>query len=161
MAGLSGDYNTFTGAVEIWPQLLEAAWAQMKNGYGVIGNGTLDTGNAWLALTGTAAPFVLVNPSVTNEAIAEQIQNDLAVGQVKIGTINPGLGKSAFTLPGGAKVFYEHAYIVDSLAYGPDDAIIGVNLLNPWGPMAGNYQVFVPLADFNTLFANIFSLYIN
>ena len=32
MAGLSGDYNPITGAVEIWPQLLEKAWVQLAGG---------------------------------------------------------------------------------------------------------------------------------
>ncbi len=40
MAQLSGDYNTINGKVEIWPQLLERAWADLHGGnYGAVDSG--------------------------------------------------------------------------------------------------------------------------
>jgi hypothetical protein len=160
MAGLSGDYNSFTGNVEIWPQLLEAAWMKLNGGtYQGISSGT--TSDALIALTGLPYTFIPL-VGMTNQQIGHSIQQELATGApVAIGTFQDTFGKKgSFSLfPATGNVYYDHAYVVESVNTDVDGNIVSVTLLNPWGwPSKDDYKITVPIADFSALFANIFCL---
>ena len=109
MAELSGDYDPTTGKVEIWPQLLEEAWAQMNGGYQSIWSGTV--ASAWMALTGNTTQDASI-AGLTNQQIAALIQTDLATGQQVSVATKDIPGAAPVIGLNGQKIYFDHAYIV-------------------------------------------------
>jgi hypothetical protein len=106
------------GQKEIWPQVLEKAYAQLNGGYGVIGNG----GNPAIAmeeLTGHAASCM----SPASLTLAD-LQNYVRAGDlIVMDTLASG------ALP--ANLVNDHAYMFDGVT--GTGAAATVHLLNPWG----------------------------
>jgi hypothetical protein len=144
MAELSGDfdgpgeYGSNTGFVEIWPNLLEKAWAALKGGYGAIVGGNTAT-DAWLALTGTAGVPVPVT-GWTNAAIRDRIIEELDAGnQVSIGTFDAtNKDEPLVILPDGKQVYGDHSYVVlEALDPQGDGVFELLRIYNPWGAGRG------------------------
>ena len=74
MAKVTGDVDPATGKAEIWPIVLEQAYAQLAGGYAVLEQGGLSPG-VWTALTGVSA--TTVSPGTSDDAIGQQIVNAL------------------------------------------------------------------------------------
>ena len=153
MAELSGDYNS-SGQVEIWPQLLELAWAHLgaHNGYQSIIAGT--AGAAWTALTGLPG-FYKSCAGKTNDQILETIAIDLTYGQVAVATLPKSNGVGPLTLARG-NIYFDHAYIVQEV----DNVHKTITLINPWGVSSkDDHKIIVPFDDFAKAFAGIFDLF--
>jgi len=171
MAQLSGDYINNPGAtkngwVEIWPELLESAYAQLlMGGYREIVSGTVS--NALIALTGK--PQVAVSlAGFSNQDIGQLLLQAQNVGvPVAIGTFASGPGApDSITLPSGAEVYFDHAYVLDTVNV-VAGSVVSVTLINPWGLSLtgegpanpnrnGTAIVVVPLADFSAAFGTMF-----
>ncbi len=160
MAQLSGDYNSSNGKVEIWPQLLEKAWADLKGSYAQIGDGTYGSDAAWTALTGKPAASLGITPDMTNQDIATQILIDLYVDQaaVSIGTKKDFGGVSPIldAQKKDAVIHEDHAYVVVEPKFDNNDSMTSIVLANPWGSPYGN--ITVPVDDFTDFFSSITSL---
>ena len=75
-----------------------------------------------------------------------------------IATFNVSGKKPAFSLaPLAGSDYFDHAYVVEQLEFDSSGNITGVVLLNPWGvPSKSDYEITVPLQDFNLLFSYLF-----
>lgn len=114
---------------EIWPMVIEKAYAQMHGGYGEIEYPS--TQPAWRELTGRRAVYVPLPSGATNEELRERIARHVASCEPVTFT---SLGhdhdkKLLLSGPGGGRVRGNHAYALR--AYHEDDGT--VDLYNPHG----------------------------
>jgi hypothetical protein len=114
----SGDYDA--NGVEIWPQLLEQAYAQSKGGYASIDNGE-HVDLVWTALTGRNAWRHDVRAS-TDAQIAQIISEAVQADKVVI------LG----TKPGAPWLVGNHAYYVRQDSSDAAGIVTKLFLYNPW-----------------------------
>jgi len=129
MAALTGDFDTQTGNAEIWPILLEKAFAAMFGGYDNIEGRSVS--DAWRALTGKG-----VTSSSTVGKSDDQVFQDIA---------NPrGQGKQVIVdtkstwpaqLPKNVRdsLVPNHSYVVTGYVTDQTGAVTKVKLHNPWG----------------------------
>lgn len=136
---------------ELWPGVIEKAYAQWKGGYEAIGNGG-DPGGMMAALTGKQATYT-ANASLTADQVYEKIKAQA--------TASRPMTAATFGEDQGAKytntgVHASHAYTV--LGAGEENGKKYVELRNPWGfSEAGNDGkddgIFkLPLQDFINLY---------
>ena len=157
MAELSGDFDPATGKVEIWPQLLEEAWADMHSGYQSIWSGSV--ASAWMALTGNNAQDASI-AGLSNTDILGLIEMDLASGQqVSIATRKPSPGEQPIVGVNNQKIHFDHAYIVEEVVADPNsNGYLGVQLINPWGVTGSDPNPILPLSDLGDLISGVFIL---
>jgi len=151
---LSGDTND-VGYTEIWPYLLERAWAERNlygGGYGGIEGGTIE--QAFEALTGDEPSVEDDFEDKSPEDIAAMIANALDAGkQVGLSTPQTFDGADTYSLssPGTGTVWGEHSYVVTGTEDTDDDGDVDlIELGNPWdfGMQEGEYYVLkVAVAD--------------
>jgi hypothetical protein len=143
-ATFAPDHHAAPGdnGVEIWPMILEKAYAQMRGGYGEIGKGG-QPGSAMFALTGRDAhsyspadfagryappargwPGGNIAPTVTWESVKAEFDAH------KMVTISSKTGNKKDLLDFG--VHCNHAYTIDNF-YTAADGTKMVHLRNPWG----------------------------
>ena len=102
-------------------------------GYQGIAQGSF--ADAMTALTGVNYAAIAL-AGHTNQEIGQLIAEELeANGPVAIGTIDPGLGKkNGIPLsPKPGNLYFDHAYVVESVVTDADGNVMAVMLLNPWG----------------------------
>jgi hypothetical protein len=161
-AQLSGDYQLSEDGThrewEIWPQIVEKAYAQYIGGISTLNDGG-SSYLVWQQLTGSAANQVLT-ADLDAAAIGNAIAFDLAAGEMVVVSSNSTIANPNVTVNGvNYQVTTGHAYVV--LAVGTDT----LTLFNPWGgdpndPSTDNGAItgpviYVPLANFNTYFFRI------
>ena len=110
---------------EIWPQVIEKAYAQLYGGYNIIGNG----GSPFIAmeaLTGQSAGW-----STPSAMTLTQLRNDISLGDLL--TFDT---KNTSNLPYG--LVGSHAYMFEALT--TQNGVTTLTLHNPWGsvPWAGS-----------------------
>ncbi|MDZ4817620.1 MAG: C2 family cysteine protease [Planctomycetota bacterium] len=136
MALLSRD--TEDGKVEIWPQMLEQAYANMNEGYGAIVGGT--AGEAWTSLTNKPATHYST-VGKTDAEIVTMINNAVSAGKyVAVTTYekfastqtNELVLNSSIPAPNTPKLYGNHTYVFDGIVteQGQSNSL---KLLNPWG----------------------------
>jgi len=106
------------GQKEIWPQVIEKAFAALGGGYGSIANGGSPV-TAMEELTGQAASFM--SPASLTLATLESF--------VKAGDLIVMDTRAGGALPNG--LVNDHAYMLGSVT--GSGASVMVHLLNPWG----------------------------
>lgn len=130
-AQLPGDADA-AGNKEIWPLVLEQAYAQKHGGYEKIGKGGMPS-NAMSELTGKDS-----EKKTPGKYPADQLEKDLAAGKgvcfstpkkTLFDKIGGWFGKEA-SLPNG--LVHDHAYTVTGVQTGEDGKKY-VILNNPWG----------------------------
>jgi hypothetical protein len=114
-----------SGQQEIWPQVIEKAYAQLYGGYNIIGNG----GYPFIAmevLTGQPATW-----STPTALTLTQLRNDISLGDLL--TFDT---RNASNLPYG--LVGSHAYMFEALT--TQNGVTTLTLRNPWGsvPWAGS-----------------------
>ncbi len=119
MARLPGDMDE-NGLSEVWPIILERAYAARRGGYKFLTKAGSSVEDAWLALTGMSGQCLACG-GMTDLAILQQIQ--AAHGNGK--RIVIGIKQSA---PQYTNVVADHAYVF--LGFNADGSL---NLHNPWG----------------------------
>jgi hypothetical protein len=142
--GNPGDVDPVTGQVEIWPLVLEKAYAQMRGGYGEIGKGGQPL-NAMFALTGrdgvgyASANFAgryappargwpggNIAPTVTWDTL----KRDFDAGKIiTMSSVHVDGDKKGTRLP--YNVVANHAYAV--AGFREVGGVKMVDLQNPWG----------------------------
>ncbi len=122
------------GKKELWPALIEKAYAQWNGGYQNIQN--RNPADALFALTGKKTETQAAKDVSLSEV------NDMLKGgkAVVISTLDDGKGKTPYTNKG---LVTDHAYVVESV----DLKNKTVTLRNPWGE--GNAPVVLTEAEFN------------
>ena len=116
-AYLSRDYDSTIGEVEIWPQVMEAAYAQKHGGYSDIIGG--NSSEAWKELTGFPATTHNVN-GWSDDAIKQLILNEFYNG-------NGDKSVIVGTRVKAPDVIDQHAYVIDWQLLSP------FQLKNPYG----------------------------
>jgi hypothetical protein len=129
--------DMLNGVKEIWPQVLEKAFAQLNGGYGAIANGGYPV-LAMEELTGQAATYYAPSQiSLTN--LGKMITaNDMIV----LDTAATG------TLPYG--LVNDHAYMFESLV--SSGGVTYVQALNPWGT---NEPALIPFTALSKAFVEV------
>lgn len=110
--------DVLNGLKEMWPQVIEKAYAELNGGYAKIENGGSPL-TAMAELTGHASTYS--NPPTMSLAsmVAAQNAGDMMVFDTKSsGALTNGL-------------YNNHAYMFDGITGGGSSAM--VHLLNPWG----------------------------
>jgi hypothetical protein len=128
-----GDANA-KGQTEIWPQIIEKAYAKLKGGYDKIEGG--NPGEFLEALTGAPATTYIpvIHPF-------EQLENDFNSGKNVIFSTRD-------TIPDVYNLKKNHAYAVNRFYTDPNSGRQMVELYNPWGqehariPYDEAYQYF-------------------
>jgi hypothetical protein len=106
------------GLKEIWPQVIEKAYAQLNGGYNNISNGGSPL-VAMAELTGHASTYSTPATMSLASLMADQNAGDMMVFDTKAsGALTNGL-------------YNNHAYMFDGITGGGSSAM--VHLLNPWG----------------------------
>ena len=135
-ANLTGDVNA-ADCAEIWPIVLEAAFAQHLGSYEALGSGGFPT-TLYDALTGGNSPAAVSTSGMTDDDIFQKITNALGQGkQVSLGTKKP-MASSILELP-DPDLVEGHAYLVVEV----DENY--VTLANPWGGAGSGANVDVPI----------------
>lgn len=135
-AQLSGDLDA-NGCAEVWPIVLEDAYAQMVGGFDQINQGG-QAPDVYEALTGSSNNQTIITNGMTADEIVIAINNARGQGkQVVLATKdNIDAGITNMTNP---PVATNHAYVV----VGADSA--NVTLDNPWGANNNAANVDVPI----------------
>ncbi len=124
------------GKQELWPALIEKAYAQWKGGYENIQNKS--PAEALFALTGKKT-----ETQDADDVSLSEVNDMLNAGKaVVISTPDDGKGKTPYTSKG---LVTDHAYVVESV----DLKNKTVTLRNPWGE--GYPPVTLTEAEFNQL----------
>lgn len=123
-ARLTGDTDA-QGHAEVWPILLEKAFAMREGGYAQINGG--NSGEAWVALTGTTYEWVSFGGMSAIEMLQE-IANATGAGKQVIGATHDDLSIAPVLSP---KVVEDHAYTVTG--FQTIGGVTHVNLCNPHG----------------------------
>lgn len=111
------------GVKEIWPQVLEKAFAQLGGGYSSIANGGSPV-YAMEELTGKAATWY--SPSQFGATQAQIVANfNYLTGQNDMIVLDTATSNSTYNLVG------DHAYMFDGLV--TQGGVSYVKALNPWG----------------------------
>jgi len=132
-AGTTGD--TDGTKQELWPLLMEKAFAQYKGSYNAIGNGG-NPGDAMAMLTGKDS-----SEKSAKDVTLDQLDQALAGGNAVTATsLQNGKGKQPYD---NGKLDSWHVYMVT----GVDKQAQTVTLRNPWGTWTPD--VVLPIADFN------------
>jgi hypothetical protein len=167
MAQITRDYLEWTNshgiterAVEIWVQLYEKAWAEVKGSYNNIGNGG-HCDDVWRALTGkngTRTTITTSTPNLSADGVFQQIANAIGSGKVVcIGT--SGIISPVATLPGYVStdprknynnLIGNHAYYVQSITS------THIVLCNPWD--GGIDQIYLDINALNQVINVIYKL---
>jgi hypothetical protein len=133
MAQLSGDVDA-SGRAEIWPLLLEQAYAMMRGGYDNLETVGGFVGDAYTAFTGlTGSELKATDSMPDNESIVDAINAALVAQRQVVLNTRPGQGLL------GSNLFGPHAYVVMSYS-GTDtdgdslDDFFEYVLSNPHGP---------------------------
>jgi hypothetical protein len=165
-------YADSPDAKEIWPDIIEKAYAKLRNGYRTIGEGGAEA-DAMAALTGKAATSYGVSPQ-SAQSLFNSLRSAIAGGKLTaVGSFsNADLKKNlarlnaegAATLP--ASTTYDKLGLVDDHVY----TILGVTddngqqmiqLRNPWGTQGyqgqgnSNGEFEMPFRDFAQLFQEV------
>jgi len=120
---------------ELWPALMEKAYAQWKGGYSAIGNGG-NPGDVMAAITGKDS-----TEKSGKDVTLEQLNQALSGGQaVTAGTFSNGTGKQPYD---NGTLSTWHVYMVT----GVDMSSGTVTLRNPWSPNLPDTNLSI--ADFN------------
>jgi hypothetical protein len=130
MAQITRDYLEWTNshgiterAVEIWVQLYEKAWAEVKGSYNNVGNGG-HCDDVWKALTGKNGTRTSVSGN-THAEILQIIDNAINAGKIVcLGTETPQ-NSLGIAIPIGFAA--PHAY------YLTGNSITNYIMKNPWG----------------------------
>jgi hypothetical protein len=144
---------------EIWPLIVEKAYAQLKGGYEAISQGGLPK-DVMFALTGKEA-----NSVKTNKLSFDDLAANLSGGQAvtasttdlrNVPFATPGDASSGgvygmITTKGTGTKDERHAYIVQS-TYVAADGQQMVRLFNPWG---SSHPSDMPFAEFQKLFTHV------
>ncbi len=165
--GLGLHYGKSKERTEMWPAILEKAYAQWKGGYENIGNGG-SAGDVMAALTGRNDTYLSVsatttstNPSGSTTSSASRafaaIQKALSEGK----TVAAGThGESQAPMYKGTGVYAHHAYSI--LGATVENGKQYITLRNPWGEVepTGNGVddgVFkLDLATFSKLYSSVY-----
>lgn len=143
-ARLSGDFDSFKN-VEIWPQLLERAWAlRLHDSYGEIENGNVV--DAIKSLIGDVPVYdKSIAPGTHYQGIGDLISARIDGGDiVLVSTRARKPAEPPFELGGGAKVHLDHVYLVERIER-TDGVVTGLRVFNPWGALKGSdYNVTIP-----------------
>ncbi|HYV47439.1 MAG TPA: C2 family cysteine protease [Myxococcaceae bacterium] len=132
-AGTTGD--TDGAKQELWPLLMEKAFAQSKGSYNAIGNGG-NPGDAMAMLTGKDS-----SEKSAKDVSLDQLSQALASGNAVTATsLENGKGKQPYD---NGQLHSYHVYMVT----GVDKQAQTVTLRNPWGTWTND--VVLPIADFN------------
>ena len=130
-----GSYDMVNGVKEIWPQVLEEAYAQANGGYASIQNG----GNPAIAMEALTGQFsTMSSPSSMTVA---SLTADIAAGDLL--TFDTG-SSPAFGLVG------DHSYMFESLQ--TVGGVAEVQLGNPWGY---NQPPLIPVAQLSSAFMEV------
>jgi hypothetical protein len=156
MGGVTGDYDgpsgTDTGKAEIWPLLLEWAYADLNGGWAGT-PGSANPINAWSALTGQTSEYhntaAMASGDIRNlidNALAEPAPNTKQV-ILETKAVFPD-GSTKYTTPGtGFKVYANHAYTVREFYIDPaTNTAAGYWLINPWGAGTDTVILFTDLS---------------
>jgi len=136
---------------ELWPGLIEKAYAQWKGGYEAIGNGG-DPGGMMTALTGKQGTYV-ANASLTADQVYEKIKTQATASRPMTASTFGEDQEAKYTNTG---VHAWHVYTV--LGAGEEGGQKYVELRNPWGFSEAGHDgkddgIFkLPLADFMNLY---------
>ena len=115
--------DVVNGVKEIWPQVLEKAFAQLGGGYSSIANGGSPV-TAMEELTGKAATWY--SPSQFGATQAQIVANfNYLTGQNDMIVLDTAVSNSTYNLVG------DHAYMFDGLV--TQGGTTYVKALNPWG----------------------------
>lgn len=137
-----GDTDPTTGAKEVWPLIIEKAYAQMKQSYGAMDGGV--PGDALYTLTGSKAPR-----TDTGSVSADQIaQYDKDGHPMVVDTC--GADEAALATYG---LVAGHAYSVKGIKTDADGKQY-VILYNPWG--VGNEPKPIPIEEAAKLIPNFY-----
>jgi hypothetical protein len=126
-----------SGLNEVWPLVIEKAYAQYQGGYNAMGHGG-DACNAMEILTGREATVTrLRGPASWFKTFPpERLQSDLAAGKLVVLQTRRDIGQSAntrsATKPDAHKLIGAHAYLVTGLE--KSEGHLFVKLHNPWNP---------------------------
>jgi hypothetical protein len=138
-AGTSGD--TDGAKQELWPLLMEKAFAQWKGSYNAIGGGG-NPGDAMAMLTGKDS-----SEKSAKDVTLDQLSQALANGNAVTATsLENGKGKTPYD---NGQLHSWHVYMVT----GVDKNAGTVTLRNPWGTWTND--VVLPIADFNKFMASV------
>ena len=155
MGGRGAQYASARDSKELWPGLLEKAYAKWKGGYEKVGNGG-SASDLFQALSGKTATWSDVR-DVKPEVLFKRIQTATAGHRpVAAGTFAEDSPKANYTNTG---VHGDHFYTV--LGATEENGTKFVELRNPWGfsePSGDGKDdgIFkLPLGDFMKLYENI------
>lgn len=138
MAYLSEDFDD-QDRVEMWPQLLESAWAHLRGVPGAVNYGKIESGwvkEAWKALTNQGGMLQQVD-KLTPQGVFNLIDQSLRAGKyVALDTLET----VPFTLlnwpPYNKNLVGGHAYYVKH-AFTDANGVKWVTVYNPWWPIPG------------------------
>lgn len=138
-AGKTGD--TDGAKQELWPLLMEKAYAQWKGGYNEIDKGG-SSGDALAMITGKDS-----SEKSAKDVTIDQLDQALSGGNaVTATTLSNGKGKEPYD---NGKLDAWHVYMVT----GVDKQAQTVTLRNPWGTWTPD--VVLPIADFNKYMSTV------
>jgi hypothetical protein len=155
MGSRGPQYASARDSKELWPGLLEKAYAKWKGGYEKVGNGG-SASDLFQALSGKQADWATIT-DLKPDALFKKIQTQTAAHHpVAAGTYAEDSPKANYTNTG---VHGDHFYTV--LGATEENGKKYVQLRNPWGfsepanngPDDGIFKL--PLADFVKLYENI------
>ncbi len=154
-----GDIDPATGYAEIWPLVLEDAYAQLVGGFGVI-NGGGSVSNVYEALTRKKDPNGSVDVTgMTNIQIQQLIADARGAGkQVGIGTLDTlspaTIASTTADKVNGSKIklIGNHAYIFVGIE--PDYIVLD----NPWGTTGRTANVRLPFDFFEDAIQRLYIL---
>ncbi len=163
--GLGLHYGKGKTTGELWPALLEKAYAQWKGGYQNIGNGG-QAGDVMAALTGRNDTFVSLSASTSTTSSSTSSSASRAFAAIEAAlkagkSVAAGThGESSSEMYKGTGVYAHHAYSV--LGTSVENGKQYVTLRNPWGEVepTGNGVddgVFkLDLATFSKLYRSVY-----
>jgi hypothetical protein len=157
-AGLSGDYAVDSNnnkLIEVWPQVYEKAWANVRENRPTYGNIQAGVSTVpWRILTGKSSEAINVstyNNQKIWDTIISQMTNQkpcyLVVGTKKEPTIND----ANYNIVGWGKPIGGHAYMIEGINT-PSNSVV---LRNPHG----ENHVLLPFSELSNVLNTIFVLY--
>ncbi len=139
---------------ELWPALIEKAYAQWKGGYDAVGNGG-SPGDMMASLTGKPASYE-ANSTTTAEALYTRIKTQASAAHPMTAST---YGEDQAALYTNTGVHANHAYTV--LGAGEENGQKYVQVRNPWGNGEAGQDgkddgLFkLPVADFQKLYQGV------